>query len=449
MESIPDAADKANSSPRTLWEFLDKWLHKLARGGERIGPIVKVALIAAACGYLALVGLRIWLISQALTTFGVDIAGVLPVDPATAELIHKGMSVLLLFSPDAIIAYVLLNRRVQFWRAWTAAALVLAVGASWWATHEPGLGTHCYVVTPDLGLIESYADKNGRCGVDRTTGLQMSPVTKDILLCIRALKRGIKPKRLAISDVNGAAMFDAGDGHSLYWFHRDSASDLNFYDGPGFDQASLTPLEPVTRLNADFVGRYIKQRQEAERTAREEAAAKREAARLASTSPSGSGRGVEAPAPPSPYLELSAISGGANWTAVAGSGDTSALQVIVPALAQPVSLALFKPAFYTEGLFTQALMGDVGVLKRMHLPNSVARVVLIQADQPETTKHNDMEGLVQANQTVRLAVIEPHSGRVLARKELLVQGAGFAKAKALERLREDLGKKAREGLALN
>lgn len=131
------------------------------------------------------------------------------------------------------------------------------------------MGTHCYVVTPDRGLIENYTDKNGQCGVDRLTGLQMSPVTPSILLCIRAMQRGIKPHRLAISAVNTEEMFDGGDGHSLYWFHQASATGIDFYDGPGFDQSTLTPLEPITHENAEKIQRYIKQQQDAERTAQE------------------------------------------------------------------------------------------------------------------------------------------------------------------------------------
>lgn len=155
------------------------------------------------------------------------------------------------------------------------------------------------------------------------------------------------------------------------------------------------------------------------------------------------------PALTSPYFEPAAISGGANWTAVASSGDWSALQVIIPTLPQPVSLALFKPAFYSDGVFTQALMGDAAALKRVRLPDSVARVVLIQADQPETTMDHDSEGLVQANQTISVTVIEPRSGRVLGHRTLQGQGAGFSNAKAMEKLKDDIRKKARESLAVN
>jgi hypothetical protein len=265
-------------SPQTFWEFLDKWLHKLGEGGKNLAPFVKVALTGGVIVYLVLVAWRIWLISHALTTFGVDVESVLPVSPTTGALIRRGLSVLVLFAPDAIFAYVLFGRHVEYWRTWTIVALVCAVGASWWVTHVPGIGTHCYVVTPDRGLIESYADKNGQCGLDRPTGLQMSPVTQDILLCIRAMQRGIKPHKLATSAVNAAEMFDASDGHSLYWFHQDGPASLDFYDGPGFDQATLTPLKPVTRQNAEKIRHYIKQQQDAERAAQEKAAAEEKAA---------------------------------------------------------------------------------------------------------------------------------------------------------------------------
>ncbi|NOS74071.1 MAG: hypothetical protein HOP36_05940 [Methyloglobulus sp.] len=273
MKNIQNDKNKPESGPQSFWEFLDKWMHKLAHEAELTSPVIKFVLIGGVCIYLALVVWRVWLISHALTMFGVDITSILPIDSSTAALIHKGMVVLLLFAPDAIILYVLFNQDAEHWRIWTAVALVCAVGASWWATYEPGLGTHCYVVTPDRGLIEAYADKNGQCGVDRPSGLQMSPITPDILLCMRAMKRGIKPHRLVISAINAVEMFDSGDGHSLYWFHQDSIAGFDFYDGPGFDQATLTPLKPITYQNAEKIRQYIKQRQETERAA----AAKKEA----------------------------------------------------------------------------------------------------------------------------------------------------------------------------
>jgi hypothetical protein len=267
--------------PRTLWEFLDKWLQRLASGDGGPRSIVKVAFIIGACCYAGLVAWRVWLVSHVLTTFGVDIASVLPIAPGTAALIQKGVAVLLLFSPDALFAYVFFNRDVRYWRTVTAIALVGAVGASWWATHDPALGTHCYVITPDRGLVVGYADEKRQCGMDRTSGLQMSAVTPPILMCIRAMQRGITPTRLAVSAVNSEAMF-AANARSLYWFHRTNSIDLEFYDGPGFDQATSTPLEPVTLQNMVPITAYIKGRQAEERAERERvAAAERTAAKRA------------------------------------------------------------------------------------------------------------------------------------------------------------------------
>lgn len=259
--------------PRTLWEFFDKWLQRLASGDSGSRSTVKIALLIVISFYLVLVAWRIWLVSHALTTFGVDIASVLPVAPGTAALIQKGVTVLLLFSPDALLAYVFFNRDARYWRTVTAISLVAAVGASWWATHEPAVGTHCYVMTPDRGVVFAHVDEQGQCGIDRTSGLQMSPVTRPILTCISAMQRGITPTRLAMSAVNPAAMFDIRSGRSLYWFRRVSDSYFEFYDGPGFDQATATPLEPVTPQNLAHITEYINKRQAAERAAKDNAAA--------------------------------------------------------------------------------------------------------------------------------------------------------------------------------
>jgi hypothetical protein len=113
----------------------------------------------------------------------------------------------------------------------------------------------------------------------------------------------------------------------------------------------------------------------------------------------------------------------------------------------PVSVSLFKPAFFSDGRFDQALLGDAMSIKRMSLPDSVARVVLIKAGQVLLSENRELEGLIQANETVQVTSIDPRSGRVLESQELRATGAGFSRAKALERMTDDLGKKARETLA--
>jgi signal transduction histidine kinase len=274
MKSIQDnngaGNNGSNPEPQSFWERCDKWFHEHTFMSEFVTKILKFTLISIILFYAATVCFRIWLIWTIYSTFSADIIGVLPLAPKTATLIYKGLNILILFSPDVIIGYVLFNRRVRAWRLWVAAIFILAVFGSWWATHDPGVKTHCYLKTTDRGLIVSYADENGKCGVDKETQLQMQPVTNEILPSIRNFKRGINPHRIEVSNINADEMFDSGSGRSKYWINEDYANNFTIYDGPGFDQATQSLLIPVEPKNVEKIRQLVKKQQAMLKEAAEE-----------------------------------------------------------------------------------------------------------------------------------------------------------------------------------
>ena len=236
--------------------------------------ILKIALFIGIF-FLALVIWRIWLVNY-LFTFVFDIVAALPLRPETAALIQTGIKFLIYFLiPGAIISFVLFNRNHNLWIALIVTFFVFSIVLSWWSNKDPGVNTHCYVIRPDIGLTLGYVDKNGNCPVDHTSGLQMKPVTREIQMCIQASEDGKSPHRLGVANIDADNLFDGKTGRSLYWFHRNSTGNLDFFDGPGFDPASLVPLESITNQNAENIGQYIKQQQSILKAAAEEAEQKR------------------------------------------------------------------------------------------------------------------------------------------------------------------------------
>lgn len=265
-------------------------------------------------------------------------------------------------------------------------------------------------------------------GVDPLTGITLEAVTSGSAIEQLRRKDNLLPQPVATAPEH-THFFDSLNGKPKVWYSRrdDGCFDL-------FNQSGVHPTtgEPLLEVNRDIVKQvfacHVRQKEAQQRVQATQAAARPVAAVV------------------SPYFESAAISGGANWTVVAMRGDPGAVQSVVPALTPPVSISTFKPAFFSEGVFGKAILGDAAALQRMSLPDTVARVVLIEAGHPTFTRHGDQEGLVRANQVVRVASIEPRSGRVITTVELRAEGAGFSNGKALQRLAEDLEKKARETL---
>ena len=231
--------------------------------------ILKIALFAGVF-FLALVIWRIWLINY-LFTFVFDIVAALPLDPKTAALIQTGIKFLIYFLiPGAIISFVLFNRNHNLWIALIVTFFVFSIVLSWWSNKDPGVKTHCYVIRPDIGLTVAYVDKNGKCPVDHTSGLQMQPVSREIQMCIRAEQDGKKPHILNVAEIDADNLFDGTTGRSLYWFHKNSTCNLKFFSGPGFDPSSMQVLESITKQNAENIGQYIRQQQAILKAAAEE-----------------------------------------------------------------------------------------------------------------------------------------------------------------------------------
>jgi predicted lipoprotein with Yx(FWY)xxD motif len=91
-----------------------------------------------------------------------------------------------------------------------------------------------YALTPDG--VQLY----DRAGVDPKYGIELKPVTKDIVRQLDLMRKGeFKP-----IDPSTATLFNPITGAPQAWFYRSPEGEIEVYDKPGFHPRTGTPLQP-------------------------------------------------------------------------------------------------------------------------------------------------------------------------------------------------------------
>lgn len=94
-----------------------------------------------------------------------------------------------------------------------------------------------YALTPDG--VQLY----DRAGVDPKYGIELKPVTKDVVRQLELMQHGeFKP-----IDPATASLFNPITGEAQVWFYRYPDGKLEFYDKPGFHPTTGETLQPVTK----------------------------------------------------------------------------------------------------------------------------------------------------------------------------------------------------------
>lgn len=178
-----------------------------------------------------------------------------------------------------------------------------------------------------------------------------------------------------------------------------------------------------------------------------------------STAPSTAARtiasGMAKPAINSTVASEATSSRYLNWSAIPPSGQDamafSGHNGIVAQIARqlpPMSQRLFKPEFYSDGLFSQALRGDAEGLRQLHLEPRVKTVHLLQVSDPVIGAPNaSLEGLIVARATATYRLIDPSNGGTLHSAQVPLVGQGFSTETAMAQLLADVGAKSSQFFA--
>lgn len=139
------------------------------------------------------------------------------------------------------------------------------------------------------------------------------------------------------------------------------------------------------------------------------------------------------------YIDLAGMVPGSN--AVAFRGDQSLAREIINRLPKPISLTALKPAFYSDGLFSQALLGDISKIKALGLAGTLNSIYLFELSPVKMITHRDLQGLTQAMVEVHLTIIDIEKGQISVSETFDLEGKGFSPQRAQADLRLDIESK--------
>jgi len=139
------------------------------------------------------------------------------------------------------------------------------------------------------------------------------------------------------------------------------------------------------------------------------------------------------------YIDLAGIVRGSN--AVAFRGDQSLAREIIASLPKPITLTAFKPAFYSDGLFSQALLGEISKINALGLAETLKSIYLFEVSPAKTITHSDLQGLTHAMVEVQLTIIDIAKGQISVSSTFNLEGKGFSPQRAQADLRLDIESK--------
>lgn len=277
-------------------------------------------------------------------------------------------------------------------------------------------------------------------GVDPKTGRPMLALTSEEAELQLLREKNLVPEPVNTS-VASTIFFDRIDAKPLVWYASRPDGCFDFFNRSGVHPQFGTALLPVT-------GDVVERARRCEKPAavvppRLSPAERREIARTAPEPALPRSLPAVAAHEPDPklrYVDVSALQPGAK--AVAFRGDPSIAREVINQLPQPLAVSAFKPSFFADGLFEQSLMGDTSRLRALRLGDLIDVVYLIQVETPRTAVHQQLEGMVHTQVSVRFVAIDPKTGAVLKTSEQAFEGRGFSPQKALAEVRGDVERKS-------
>ncbi len=138
-----------------------------------------------------------------------------------------------------------------------------------------------------------------------------------------------------------------------------------------------------------------------------------------------------------PFVNLSVLPTN-RVVAVAFQGDPRIASIIIKKLPHPVVLSLFTSAFYDEGIFKQAFLGNASKFRSLGLENKVDNIFLIDIGAIKYINHKEYEDSIQAKTSFNFLKIDPLTGAILNSKHINLEGIAFTTDEAFNNLTRDI-----------
>lgn len=360
------------------------------------------------------------------------------ISAATAALIGWGVLLISVGLPAFSIFRILIGKGKPLDYTGAMALPLISWGIAFFlpANFHAGTGermTWCAPVRPDG--TQHCSDGPG---ADPKTGRPMLPITTEAAEDQMRRDKNLVPEPVTTT-VASTIFFDRIDGKPLVWYTTRSDGCFDFFNRSGVHPQFGTALLPVT-------GEVVERARRCEKPTpvalpQPSSGERRE---LRTPNPSllkpPTPLATPEPDPKARYVDVAALQPGAK--AVAFRGDPSIARELMNQLPQPLAVSTFKASFFVDGLFEQALMGDTTRLRSLRLGDLIDVVYLIQVEAPRIAVHQQLEGMVHTQVSVRFVAVDPRTGAVLKSSEQTFEGRGFSPQKALAEVRADVERRS-------
>ena len=296
--------------------------------------------------------------------------------------------------------------------------------------HFKGEAIKYYAVTPEG---TRYFDSPG---FDPKYGIELKPVTPDMVMKFQKKEMGMQPKRIDVENNKHVEFFDPITGEAKVWYYQDSNENYEFFDGPGFHSIYKVELKPVSPEIIQSYQKRLKDKQE-EIDANHKELIKKEIQEKQNLLFNK-------------YMNMSVVN-------LPGTKDLAILIVdeseiennetedyiaskIRSGTTNPV-LGLFKRPFVKEGFFNRIFSGDATAIKELKLENRVDLLVFGKIKK-DIVKREELQDLISTNMTIELKIYSCVKGSLTSSAFLKATGAGFsnveAEGNAFEQMKEKL-----------
>lgn len=296
--------------------------------------------------------------------------------------------------------------------------------------HFKGEAIKYYAVTPEgIRFFDSP-------GFDSKYGIELKPVTSDMMVKFQKKTLGMQPKRIDIEEIKNIEFFDPITGEAKIWYYLDNNGNYEFFDGPGFHALYNVELKPV---NFEVIQSYqnkIKEKQEKTIIEQNLKVEKEKQQKQISFL--------------SKYINLSIINSPSTKEIAILVIDESEKEnneieakiasIIRSGTMNPV-LILFKRPFIQEGLFAGIFSGDISAIKELQLENRIDFLVFGKINK-DFKRNEELQDVISAHLNIEIKIYSCVKGTLTNSTSLKTIGAGFSNAeaegKALELMNEKL-----------
>lgn len=284
--------------------------------------------------------------------------------------------------------------------------------------HFKGEAIKYYAVTPEgIRFFDSP-------GFDSKYGIELKPVTSDMMVKFQKKTLGMQPKRIDVEENKDIEFFDPITGDAKIWYYLNPNGNYEFFNGPGFHALYNVELKPV---NFDVIQSYqnkIKERHEKTVIEQNVKIEKEKQQKQFSFLNKYVNLSI-ANLPSTKEIAILVIDG----SDIENNEIEAKISSIIRSATMNPVLSLFKRPFIQERLFADIFSGDISAIKELQLENRIDFLVFGKINK-DFKQSKELQDVISAHLNIEFKIYSCVNGTLTNSTSLKTTGAGFSNAEA-------------------